>query len=439
MNERTSRQRGSFGSGKHITFHQSLFDGEAHLYKITQSGEVYQFRMFIKDENKHYRRSLKTKDYDIALSTAKKLTKELMAHGISDKKVFSISVKQLIEQYIDYREHDINDETGISLKRWKSIKSQIKHFAILVGEDTKLSALNKNDLFEYSSMRNKVKKVAVNTIRMEKSTINAMIKYAYRNKLIHFDYFDFKQLIIKGDMLGRRGTFSEKEYRKLLDFLKSFSSLKYSKERLGRGGVGRDGKLNNKKSVDYISKEQNQLERLMVRDYIMILANTGMRVGEAIQLTWSCVGNYEKHNLQTENEGSKREELLVEIEVHAFTSKVRKHRKFLSRGGKYFIRLKERQKHTNDDDLIFSMNGKEELNWHHKHDYWEELMLGIGIKDWKERKLSWYSMRHYFITKKVTKGVDVVRLAKMCGTSVKQISDTYLHYRKADSRYDALL
>ena len=438
MNESIRKQRGSFGSGKHITFHQSLFDGEAHLYKITQSGEVYQFRMFIKDENKHYRRSLKTKDYDIALSTAKKLTKELMAHGISDKKVFSISVKQLIEQYIDYREHDINDETGISLKRWKSIKSQLKHFAILCGEDTKLSALNKNDLFEYSSMRNKVKKVAVNTIRMEKSTINAMIKYAYRNKLIHFDYFDFKQLIIKGDMLGRRGTFSEKEYRKLLDFLKSFSSLKYSHERLGRGGVGRDGQLNNKQSVDYVSKEQNHLERLMVRDYLMILANTGMRVGEAIQLTWSCVGNYEKHNIQTEKEGKTIEQLLVEIEVLAITSKVRKHRKFLSRGGQYFIRLKERQKHTNDDDLIFSMNGKEELNWHYKHDYWEELMFGIGIKDWKERKLSWYSMRHYFITQRVTAGVDIVRLAKMCGTSVKQISDTYLHYRKDDSRTDAL-
>ena len=438
MNERTSRQRGSFGSGKHITFHQSLFDGEAHLYKITQSGEVYQFRMFIKDENKHYRRSLRTKDYDIALQKAKQLTKDLMAHGLSDKKVFSISIKQLIEQYIDYRENDIDDETGISLKRWKSIKSQLKHFAILCGEDTKLSNLNKNDLYEYSSMRNKVKKVAVNTIRMEKSTINAMIKYAYRNKLIHFDYFDFKQLIIKGDMLGRRGTFSEKEYRKLLDFLKSFSSLKYSKERLGRGGVGRDGKLNNKKSVDYISKEQNQLERLMVRDYIMILANTGMRVGEAIQLTWSCVGNYEKHNIQTEKEGKTIEQLLVEIEVLAITSKVRKHRKFLSRGGQYFIRLKERQKHTNDDDLIFSMNGKEELNWHYKHDYWEELMFGIGIKDWKERKLSWYSMRHYFITQRVTAGVDIVRLAKMCGTSVKQISDTYLHYRKDDSRTDAL-
>jgi len=85
MTESTRGQRGSFGSGKHITFHQSLFDGETHLYKLRQSGEVYQFRMFIKDENKHYRKSLKTKDYDIALSTAKKLTKDLMAYGLSDK------------------------------------------------------------------------------------------------------------------------------------------------------------------------------------------------------------------------------------------------------------------------------------------------------------------------------------------------------------------
>ena len=67
MTESTRGQRGSFGSGKHITFHQSLFDGEAHLYKLTQSGEVYQFRMFIKDENKHYRKSLKKKDYDTAV------------------------------------------------------------------------------------------------------------------------------------------------------------------------------------------------------------------------------------------------------------------------------------------------------------------------------------------------------------------------------------
>ena len=175
MTESTRGQRGSFGSGKHITFHQSLFDGEAHLYKLTQSGEVYQFRMFIKDENKHYRKSLKTKDYDIALSTAKKLTKDLMAYGLSDKKVFSITVKELIEQYVAYRENDIDDETGISLKRWQTIKSQLKYFPKLCGENTQLSSLNKDDLYEYSSMRNKVKVAAVKTIRMEKSTLNMRI------------------------------------------------------------------------------------------------------------------------------------------------------------------------------------------------------------------------------------------------------------------------
>ena len=273
---------------------------------------------------------------------------------------------------------------------------------------------------------------------MEKSTINAMIKYAYRNKLIHFDYFDFKQLIIKGDMLGRRGTFSEKEYRKLLDFLKSFSSLKYSKERLGRGGVGRDGKLNNKKSVDYISKEQNQLERLMVRDYIMILANTGMRVGEAIQLTWSCVGNYEKHNVESEYIDGKKEQHLVEIEVLAKTSKVRKRRIFLSRGGQYFERLNERQQYTNNEDLVFSMNGKADIHDMRKRKYWEILMDGIGITDWENRKLSWYSLRHYFITQRVKSNNNVVEIAQHCGTSVKHITDTYLHYQKQQSRTAAL-
>ena len=430
MTESIRGQRGSFGSGKHITFHQSLFDGEAHLYKLTQSGEVYQFRMFIKDENKHYRKSLKTKDYDIALSTAKKLTKDLMAYGLSDKKVFSITIKELIEQYVAYRENDIDDETGISLKRWQTIKSQLKYFPKLCGENTQLSSLNKDDLYEYSSMRNKVKAAAVQTIRMEKSTLNAMIKYAYRNKLIYFDYFDFKQIIIKGDMLSRRGTFTDKEYDKLVRYLRTFSSLENSKERIGN--------RNFKNTAVIETKEQNQLERLMIRDYILILANSGMRVGEAIQLTYGCVGNYERHNTDSEYEDKKKEQLLVEIEVLAKTSKVRKYRKFLSRGGQYFERLKERQQHTNDEDLVFSMNGKADIHDMRKRKYWEELMEGIGITNWEERKLSWYSLRHFFITQRVQSGVDVVSISQMCGTSVKHITDTYLHYRKEQSRTDAL-
>jgi|TARA_B110000438_G_scaffold247159_1_gene249159 integrase len=412
------------------TFQQSLYDGESHIYKVKKSGDVYQFRMWIAAEGKHYRKSLRTKNYDEAFEKAKTLTKEIMASGISDKLVFSISVQQLIDDYVAYREHDIDMVTGISRKRWQTIKSQLKYFAIICGANTSLSSLNKDDLYEYSSIRNKIKKGAVQTIRMEKSTINACIKFGYRNKLIHFEYFDFKQLIIKGDMIERRGTFTDKEYRKLLDFLKRFTNIKNAHARIGN--------RNFKNTAVIETKEQAHLERLMIRDYIMILANTGLRVGEALQLTWGRVGNYEKHNVESEYIDGKKEQHLVEIEVLAKTSKVRKHRIFLARGGQYFERLNERQQHTNSDDLVFSMNGKADIHDMRKRKYWEELMEGVGITDWEDRKLSWYSLRHFFITQRVKANNNVVEIAQMCGTSVKHITDTYLHYSKQQSRTAAL-
>ena len=65
-------------------------------------------------------------------------------------------------------------------------------------------------------------------------------------------------------------------------------------------------------------------------------------------------------------------------------------------------------------------------------------MEGIGITNWEDRKLSWYSLRHFGITQRVQSGVDLINISKMAGTSVKHISDTYLHYRKEQSRTAAL-
>ena len=65
-------------------------------------------------------------------------------------------------------------------------------------------------------------------------------------------------------------------------------------------------------------------------------------------------------------------------------------------------------------------------------------MEGIGIANWEDRKLSWYSLRHYCITQRVKSGVDVIDIYKMAGTSVKHITDTYLHYSEEQSRTAAL-
>ena len=49
-----------------ISDQHSILDGEALIYRVPLSGDVYQFRIYLKDEQKHYRKSLRTRDLDSA-------------------------------------------------------------------------------------------------------------------------------------------------------------------------------------------------------------------------------------------------------------------------------------------------------------------------------------------------------------------------------------
>jgi len=449
------------GQSTTLTFHESLYDGESHLQKMEQSGDVYQFRMFIKEEGKHYRKSLKTKDYDIAIEKAKKLTRELMANGLTDTLVFSISVEELIEQYIAYRENDIDVATGITRKRWLTLKSQLKYFALICGANTKLSDLKRDQMYEYSVLRNKLKKCAMATVRIEKSTINHCIAFGYRNKLItHFDKFDFKQILIRQEAIGKRDTFTDKEYDKLTRYMKdkwtkiknceptlmhrdygiSFSKPKGTKIKVQKyhKGYKEERLVKQKAPVVFKTAEQELLERLMFRDFVLSQSNTCLRIGEAQQLKWKDILSYETHEVADEYTKKTKDSLLVEIRVRWETSKVKKNRTFFCRGGQYFKRLFERQEFTSPEDLVFSMDGTTALDHRVKRKHWIHLMEAIGIPNWYERKVTPYSLRHYGITQRVVSGVDIIDIAHMAGTSVKHIENTYLKYRKEQSRTAAL-
>ena len=65
-------------------------------------------------------------------------------------------------------------------------------------------------------------------------------------------------------------------------------------------------------------------------------------------------------------------------------------------------------------------------------------MNDIGINNYKERKLTWYSLRHFGITMRVMSGVNLIDLSKLAGTSVSHIENTYLKYSEVQSRTAAL-
>ena len=54
-------------------------------------------------------------------------------------------------------------------------------------------------------------------------------------------------------------------------------------------------------------------------------------------------------------------------------------------------------------------------------------MKGIGIEDHSERKLSYYSLRHFGITMRMKSGVPIADVASVAGTSVSHIETHYRH------------
>jgi len=384
-------------------------DGTAQIFKVPQSGDVYQFRMYISTDKKHYRKSLKTRDLESALSKARDRALELSAYVRNDIKIFGMTLDELISEYIDYRHNDLVNG-DIVKERLSTIKSQLKNMANIKGGDIKLAELDRDCMFDYAQERKLQSPTVVDvTIRNEQATINAMIQYAYRKGNIHFEKLNFKKIRIRKDDIGVRDTFTREEYDRLILAMRSYVAKKNCPD------------------------DDERFERLMIRDYVLISSNTYLRVGEARQLTWGDIDGYEIHT--DENE---RDIQLISFTVRAETSKVRTARKMFARGAEYFIRLKKRTEFTEPTHLLFSLNGVVPLDARKWQKHWVNLMSDIGIHNHKERKLTWYSLRHFGITMRVIAGVNLIDLSKLAGTSVSHIENTYLKYSEAQSRTAAL-
>ena len=191
-----NRIRVSKGSQNH-----DIFGGKAQILRVPQSGDVWQFRMWITEEKKYLRKSLQTRDFEAANERAEKLYLETMANVSAGKKIFGLSMKELTDLYIDWRSGDVG--TRITKGRLVTLKSQMKHILAYKGEDLKVSELERNSFYEYEGWRKKTKPgTASVTIRNEQSTINHMMDFAYRQGFTHLSQFDFRPINIKKDEVG---------------------------------------------------------------------------------------------------------------------------------------------------------------------------------------------------------------------------------------------
>ena len=230
---------------------------------------------------------------------------------------------------------------------------------------------------------------SVSTKRTEASYLKAIFEQARR-----WGYVNGQTIpVIKTERLKsrRRPNFDIKEYRRL---------TRISVRRLKKA-----------------PSERVRLERMLLHDWLLIMANSGMRPTEAKNLRWMDV-----EFLKTEDGGhvvrlwvegkGKRRDLIAQPNARI-----------------YLERLKDRTKPESDEDFVFRSADGERIESFKKG--FDALCKDAGIlHDRYGDKRAPYSLRHTYATFALLYGrVNVFTLAVNMGTSVDMIEKHYGHVK----------
>jgi len=368
-----------------------LYDGEALLFRTPPSGNVWQFQMWIRENQEYLRRSTRTKDLDQAIIIGRDLYLDTHAKMRNSQPVFPKTIKEISDKFLEYKKKDV----GIlrTHARWVTLRSQVKHMLAFIGERTKITDISKNKWDDYFLFRKtNHPNVVDTTLNNEKNTIRSFYRFAISRKYIPLTELpEFQKLSRES---RRREAFDTEDWRKIYNFMRS---NKWSKHE-------------NDKVVE---------QRFFIRQFALILVNTGIRFGEARRLQWRNI------KITKEQAGKDKTEQIVKISFDKEQTKNKKARIVIGRRGDVFERIKKYSKHTNPNDYVFINNETGEQlvrDIYYKH--WNYLINETGLN--KQRvDNSFYCLRHTYATWRLYAHTDVFLLARNMGTSVKFIEDHY--------------
>ena len=374
---------------------------------IYRRGEHWQFRLWLKRENKYARKSLNTRNRATAIERGRDFYLELYANLKQGKTYFSIDAKKGVEMYLLHRQRDV-DAKLIVKGRLATIRAHLKNWLDFIHRDTKLTELDRGaceDYFHFRVAGARSHAARQTTIVNEQASINAMMSWLFKRGETRVDGFDFRRLprLDKHDESVRRSTFEAEDVAAIRVAVVGYCDKKADR-------------------IDLTEWRQ----RSLASHYFLVASVTGLRTGEQLQLRWSDVSLVQHRSAR---HGGNVE--MVCIRVRAETSKVRTSRRFYCRDGGLFrswlrIVSPEGDAGRLGDGLVFSVDGIKPISKRALFYHFEKLMT-LARVDRTGRQLVPYSFRHFFITERITGGLSYGQVAEMCGTSIAQIERTYYH------------
>ncbi len=261
---------------------------------------------------------------------------------------------------------------------------------------------------------NAVKQPALKTLQMEQSALNQIFADAIARGRTQ-QVFRFKAPNVENSN-GQRAGFTLDEYKVLTRYLVSYRDAK---------GIFRRQRLN---SIHHLQRKQMYY-------FILFLANSGLRVGEARMMKWSDI------TFDVEEAG----EQIAEVRVSQHTKKNKeRYVQVQANGNSHLKNWRKVSRNTKADDWVWYSVGidgtvKQFLDFNKA---FQAILKCIPYNDRKDgllnsadgKRRSLYSLRHVYADLRLSQNVRISDLALNMGTQGTQIEKHYSHLLSRDRR-----
>ena len=371
-------------------------DGEVVVSTRPNSG-MYQARVKLPD-GRWRRFSTKTRDLDEAKKIAQSehdrfRVMDEMGFAIEPTEMGGISFGEICKQYAIRLQQDMS--AGFGKPIHKTYLNILDKWLVPYFNKIPIKAIDEGMIDEFERYRRDKleREPSKTTINTHNVVFRAVFDFAAKKKYVNRSDIPVFTLKNKGVPSKRRPDFSRDEYRRLYRYMRKWAG---------------------DKSGNWIS----QYKRKLMREYVLFLANTGLRPGtEAMSLKWSCV---------EENWLASNDKKYIRIWVNQGK---RGERRIIARSSikRSLERLRELTRRTEPDERVFCMpDGAEPKDM---SAMFTNLLIDAELLyDRGGNRRTLYSLRHMYATFRLAfKNIDYRRLAKHMGTSVMMIEKHYAH------------
>ena len=364
-------------------------DGQIYLYRRQDyKKQIWFCRIKVPNTKGYVFKSTQTSDEHAAYKFADDLFNQSLVQVMNGEQLGSKRVSFAINEYITRLNNSTASKKYSTTLRIQFLERILPLFNKTLIKDVKTATLM--DIYDAMQINARGGQLSPNTIQRYSTDLKQFfawcVERGYLQKIPTFPKIQTND--------NRRPHFNNSDYSKLTRFMREF--VKYNNPNIVR-------------------------DRTILINYVLILSNTGIRVGEARNLKWRDV-----HKIKGEDPNKMEMALFVQgktgkREVVSRTNEIETYLKRI-----HEIRRTELGKNPDLDEHIFCNRDGSPINSFKTS--FGQLIKSAGVEfDSHGNRRSIYSLRHTYATFRIQEGVNHYILAKNMGTSVEMLEKHYGH------------